>query len=304
VTERRHTAERVGVLLAACGAVSYGFTVVIGRDLAGAGFGPATALGVRFSVGGLLLALIVRIRGIRLLPSRRQVGVGLLLGVVYAIEASLFYSALERMSAGATSLVFYVYPVIVTMLEWFRGRDRPHRATLVALTLSTVGTAVVVAAGSEVSVTAGGVAFALCAAVSFAVYLVTGRNLGGKTDPMVMACWVAIGAGLSNLTKGAIAGELTDVSSRSLEIVVYGATTALAFTMMFAALPRVGASRVAVVMTLEAVASVVLAAIFLDERLTFVQVLGGAAVLAAAVVIALAQADVATAEASAPGAGP
>ena len=57
-------------------------------------------------------------------------------------------------------------------------------------------------------------------------------------------------------------------------------------------------------MTLEAVASVVLAAIFLDERLTFVQVLGGAAVLAAAVVIALSQAEVATAEAAAPGAGP
>ena len=121
---------------------------------------------------------------------------------------------------------------------------------------------------------------------------------------MVMACWVAIGAGLCNLAKGAIAGELTDVSSRSLEIVFYGTATALAFTMMFAALPRVGAARVAVVMTLEAVASVVLAAIFLDERLTFVQVLGGAAVLAAAIVIALSQAEVATAEAAAPGAGP
>src|SRR5205814_481846 len=156
------TAERIGVLLAAGGAVSYGFTVVIGRDLADAGFGPATALGVRFTVGGLLLAIVVRARRVRLMPSRREVGVGLLLGMVYAVEASLFYAALERMSAGATSLVFYVYPVIVTMLEWFRGRDRPHRATFVALSLSTIGTAVVVAAGSDVSVSAGGVAFALC----------------------------------------------------------------------------------------------------------------------------------------------
>jgi drug/metabolite transporter (DMT)-like permease len=88
-----------------------------------------------------------------------------------------------------------------------------------------------------------------------------------------------------------------------MEITFYGAATALAFTMMFAALPRVGAARVAVVMTLEAVASVVLAAIFLGERLTFVQMLGGAAVLGAAVVIALGQTEIATAEAGAPAAG-
>ena len=92
--------------------------------------------------------------------------------------------------------------------------------------------AVVVAAGSDVSVSAGGVVFALCAAVSFAIYLVTGRNIGSKSDPMVMACWVAVGAGLANLAKGAATGDLVDVSGRSVEVVLYGAATALAFTMM------------------------------------------------------------------------
>jgi drug/metabolite transporter (DMT)-like permease len=58
---------------------------------------------------------------------------------------------------------------------------------------------------------------------------------------------------------------------------------------MFAAMNRIGASRVAVVMTLEAVSSVVMAAVFLGESVNALQALGGVAVLGAAIVIARSQ---------------
>ncbi len=99
-------AGRIGVLLAAIGSVSYGITVVVGEDLADAGLGPTTALGVRFGVGGLFLALLLRLRRVRVFPSRRIVLVGLGLGVLYATEATFFFSALERGTAAAVALVF------------------------------------------------------------------------------------------------------------------------------------------------------------------------------------------------------
>ena len=108
---------RVGVLLATLGAVSYGVTVVVGRDLAEAGFGPATSLGYRFAIGGLLLAAVLRVRRVTLLPSRNAVAIGLGLGLLYAVESTFFFSALERGTAAAVSLVFYVYPAMVTMIE-------------------------------------------------------------------------------------------------------------------------------------------------------------------------------------------
>jgi drug/metabolite transporter (DMT)-like permease len=86
-----------------------------------------------------------------------------------------------------------------------------------------------------------------------------------------------------------VSSELVDPSGRLLEIVLYGAATALAFTLTFAAMNRIGAARVAVVMTLEAVASVVMAAVFLGESLNAVQVVGGVAVVGGAVVIARSQ---------------
>jgi drug/metabolite transporter (DMT)-like permease len=305
VTESARGSGRTGVLLAAAGAICYGFTVVIGEDMADAGFGPSTSLGVRFFIAAAMLAIVLRVRGVRLFPSRAEVLTGLGLGLAYALEARFFFNSLERMTAAASALVFYVYPSIVTVIELARGREQAHRSTFVALGLSTAGTAVVVAAGSEVSVTAAGVAFALAAASTFAVYLVIGRQVGHRTDPMVLGCWVAFGASFVNLGLGVIGGQLVNPSSRALELVLYGLATAFAFTLSFAAMRRISASRVAVVMTLEAASAVVMAAVFLGESLVAAQVVGGIAVLGAAVVIARTQPDdVSTAEATAPGAAP
>src|SRR5207237_7549949 len=126
-------------------------------------------------------------------------------------------------------------------------------------------------------------------AAAFAMYLLAGRDLTRSSDPMVVACWVALGAGASNLLRGAATQQLANPSSRILEIVLYGTATAIAFTLTFAAMRRIGAARVAVIMTLEAASSVVMAAVFLGESVRAVQVVGGVGGLGAAAVIARAQ---------------
>jgi len=279
-------------------------TVVVGEDLADAGVGSATALGVRFLIGGTMLAVILVARRVSPVGSRRHVLVGLGLGFLYAIEATLFFAALERGTAAAAALVFYVYPAVVTMIELARGNERPRRSIFIALGLSLGGTAVVVVAGGDVAVTPVGVAFALSAATVFSLYLLIGREVSRGVDPMLVACWVALGAGATNLLRATVTQELVNPSSRTLELILYGAATAIAFSLTFAAMGRIGAARVSVVMTLEAASSVVMAAIFLGESIRAAQAAGGAAVLAAAIVIARGQPeDVAIAREAAPAAG-
>jgi inner membrane transporter RhtA len=155
-----------------------------------------------------------------------------------------------------------------------------------------------------VSITLAGVLFALAAAAAFAGYLLAGREVTRAADPMAVACLVSISASTVSLGRGAVIGELVDPSSHVLELIGYGLATASAFTLMFAAMHRIGASRVAVVMTLEAASAVVMAAIFLGESVNATQAIGGVAVLGAAAVIARSQPQgVATATAVAPAAG-
>ena len=292
------------MLLAACGALSYGVTVVIGEDLADAGLGSSTALGFRFIVTGVILAIVLRLRRVAVVPATRPVMIGAGLGLIYALESALFFSGLERGSAAAVALVFYVYPAMVTVFELVRGTEHAHRTTIAALVMSMVGTAIVAVGGGRVAISPGGVAFALGAATAFSAYLLLGRDLTRDADPMLIACWVGIGAGVANLTRGAAIGDLSNPSGRTLELLLYAASTATAFTLTFAAMRRIGAARVAVIMTLEAASSVVMAAVFLGETVKPVQAVGGAVVLVAAAVIARGQPrDIVIAAEASPAAG-
>jgi drug/metabolite transporter (DMT)-like permease len=103
---------------------------------------------------------------------------------------------------------------------------------------------------------------------------------------MTAACWVAAGAAAASLMRGAVGGTLHMPSGHLVQIVGYGAVTAAAFGLTFAALGRIGASHTAVVMTLEAAATVVLAGFVLGEGISSAQAFGGAAILVAAGIIA------------------
>jgi drug/metabolite transporter (DMT)-like permease len=145
---------------------------------------------------------------------------------------------------------------------------------------------VVVAVGRDVSISVTGVVLALAAATAYGLYLVVGRDVRKHTDCMTAACWVAVGAGAASLGRGVVGGTLEIPRGHLLQIAAYGVVTAAAFGLTFAALARIGATHTAVVMTLEAASTVLLAGVVLGEGISVAQALGGAAILAAAVVIA------------------
>ena len=277
----------VGSAAAAASGVGYGATTVIARSLAKDGLGAPTVLSIRFGIGGLLLAAIVLATGRSLLPAPGERLAAALLGTVgYAFESSLFFAGLERGSAAAVTVLFYAYPVGVAVIDVATGAVRPSPRLVAALLAGGVGTAIVVVAGADVSVTPAGIAFALAAAASFAGYLVLSARLLVRTDTMVRAAWVSTGAAAGLAVRGLVLGGFDAPGGFWPRLIAIGLANAAAFGFLFAALPRIGATRTAVVLNVEPVSAVVLAALFLGETLGAVQLAGGVLVLAAAVVIA------------------
>jgi len=275
-------------VLGASAALSYGITVVIGQELAKAHLPPADALGRRFGIAGVLLValLVVGRRPVVPEPGER-VRVFMFGAVGYAVESACFYSGLARGTAAAVTLLFYSYPAVVTVADLVITRRKPAPRLVLALALAAGGAGVIAAGSGDVDISAAGIAFSLAAAAAFAVYLIAGDRLLHKTDSMRIAAGTAVGASASLLTFAAIAGQVHVPTDRWWQLLIYGGATAAAFAFMFAALRRLGSQRTSVLLTLEAVFAIVLAAIFLDEGLGVVQALGGAAVLAGAVIISL-----------------
>lgn len=278
----------LGSAAAALSGGFYAATTVIGRSLARDGLGATTVLSMRFGIGGLLLVALVLASGRSLWPARGERLAAALLGTIgYAFEASLFFAGLERGTAAAISVLFYSYPLAVAVIEIALGWIRLSPRLAAALIGGAIGTVVVIVTGANVSVTTAGVLFALGAAASFALYLLATDRLLVRTDSIVRAAWVSTGAGVGMLIRGLATGGFDSIAGHWPRLIAIGLANAAAFGFLFAALPRIGATRTAVVLNVEPIAAVILGALFLAETLTPWQLAGGALVVIAAIVVAL-----------------
>ncbi len=294
---------RLGVAAGAAAGFGYAFTVIFGSRLADAGLKSTTVLSIRFFVSGAILVLLTAARGKSVLPVKgERLGIFLLGAIGYMTESSFFFAGISRGSAATVTLLFYVYPAIVTVIESIRTRQRPSRRIVGALALSIGGSALVAGATGGVDIERLGVVFALCSATTFALYVTVGARLSKKSDAMVTGAWVALGASASFTLRALLGAGYAATAGHWPELLVNGAANAVAFGMMFTCLGLLGPSRATVVLTTEAVFTVILSVLILNESLAPVQLVGAVAVLAAAVSVATSKfsAEIVEAEAALP----
>ncbi|HLF99084.1 MAG TPA: DMT family transporter [Acidimicrobiia bacterium] len=281
------SAKVTGILCGVASAFAFGTTVVTGRSLAKADLGFQVSLGVPFTLGGaiLVVALIARRRPLFPAPGER-LWIVLLGAGIYATQSALFFSALERGTAAAVTLLFYAYPAVVVLLEIPLERRWPAASTAAAVVLAMIGATTIVASSGEVDITRTGVGFALGAGGMFAVNLLISERRVSATDSVTAAAWLAITTGLAQLGWGVATASLENPSEHWNALLGLGAARAVAFAFMFAALRRLGPANTSVALTFEALFAILLAATFISEPVQALQGVGGVAILAAAVVIA------------------
>jgi drug/metabolite transporter (DMT)-like permease len=275
-----------GALLALTSASCFGVMPVLTKVVYDDGAGPVGVLSVRFTAAAVLLLLIARLRG-EALPRGRQLRVlALLGGVGYVVESACYFAALTRISAGLTALLLYLYPALVVVLSAVLLRHRPSRVAVGCVVVATAGTALTI--GPVAGGQAAGVLLGLGAAASYALYIVLSSQAISGVGPFATSAVVMGSCGLV-YDAFAVATGAELPHSASAWAALSGVTvlgTVVAVAAFFAALPLLGPSDTAVLSTLEPVVSVVVAAVALGERLTALQAVGGALVIAAVVVLA------------------
>ena len=282
VSDRR----ALGVALAVTSATSFGVMPVLTKVVYDDGADTTGVLSFRFTVASLVLLVLARVRGEPLPRGRALAAITALGAVGYAVEATAYFEALERISAGLTALLLYLYPALVVVLSAVFLHHRPTRAASSCVVVATLGTALTV--GPVAGGQAVGVLLGLAAAASYAVYIVVSSRVASGTGPLATSAVVMGGAALTYDGR-ALAGGAAYPSEAGAWAALVGVTlvgTVVAVAAFFAALALLGPSDTAVVSTVEPVVSVVTAVVLLDESLTALQVVGGALVVSAVVALA------------------
>jgi drug/metabolite transporter (DMT)-like permease len=292
----------VGPALCLFSAACFGAMAIFGKLAYGAGVSPAALLLLRFSVAAVLLGLLLAVRpGRRFRPPpspgpARTARACLLvtalgLGALgYATQATLYFSALQRLDASLVALVLYTYPALVTVAAALLGRERLTPGRCLALVVASGGTLVVLLGGGELSFDRVGVALAFGAAVIYTGYILVADTVVQHLSPLVLAAFVMTGASAALAVRAVVSGGI-DVGFGPAGwfwiACIAVVSTVMAMLAFFAGLRRTGPSTAAILSTFEPVVTTALAALTLDEFLTPVQLAGGLLVLSSVAVLQL-----------------
>lgn len=283
-TERR----RVGLILCIVSAAAFGALPIFGKYAFDHGANVVTLLFVRFAVATSLLWVLVAVtrQPVRSLPRSRVTG-GIVMGMAgYGIQSTCYFLALERIDASLSALLLYAYPAMVTGAAIVLGRERATRPLLAALLVASLATVLLLGDGLGGDADTLGVLLGIGSAICYTGYILAGDTLVASLPPLVLASLVTLGGAIAFGVYGTITRTFTFGMDGLAYWSILGCAvvgTVVSVGTLLAGIERVGASMASVLSTVEPAMTVLLAIVFLDERASALQLLGGALLVAAIV---------------------
>lgn len=280
------------VFLVLLSALGFGSIGMFAKIAYASGASPSALLALRFLLAVAMLAPLVWAKRLTL-PRGRTLAGYMLMGVLYTAQAQSYFNALMYASSGLVGLLLYIYPVLVTILAVLLGWEKLDRRMLILMTLASLGLAITL--GGKLQGQPLGILLGIGAASIYAVYILLGNRLSQGTHPLAATLVIMTTAACAN-------GALAIVGGATLPASVGGwlaigaialFSTAIAIAAFLAGVKRIGASQASIISTLEPVITLTIGVSVLGETASGSQLLGGAMVLIAVILLAQRPAPVA-----------
>jgi len=295
-------ADLTGAGLIVLAAVCFGTLGPLSRAAEAAGVDSLALVTWRAGLGAAVMALFIGVRLAariaRPVPVRDMPRVDRWFMVAAAVANTILnfsvFVAFTRISIALALLVFYLYPALVAVVSvvWFG--ERLDRLRWAALGISLAGLVLVLAGTDggigQIDGLGIGLAFIGCLGQVFYVLAarhgfahVPGPQAAALTMSGAMTLYLLIAAATGSVA--ALAAPVASVQA-FWPVLVAGVIGAGVPTVAYiTGIRRLGPPRAAILAMLEPVVGVLLAAWLLAEQPTLVQVVGGALILAAAVLL-------------------
>jgi drug/metabolite transporter (DMT)-like permease len=290
--ERWLTRERNVRICAVLGAIAIAFSSILVR-LSHAS--PSTAAIFRCAYAVPVLAAVAwwedRRFGARSWRERRVAVAG---GLFFAIDLILWHHSIGDVGAGLATVLANIQVVLVPLVAWAVLAERPGRGVLAALPLAAIGVLLisgVVEHGAYGGNPTRGALFGVGAGVAYVGFLLLlrqgGADLRRPAGPLFDATATAT---VACVIAGVIIGDARLVPSwpgAGWLITLALTSQVLGWLLITSSLPRLPAALTSLLLTVQPVGSVALAALIFSESPSAVQLLGVALVLSGLVVATL-----------------
>ncbi len=248
---------------------------------------PGTTSFFRCVIALPLLALLAgaerRRRGSRALGARAMAVAG---GMCLGVDLVLWTRAIYDVGAGIATVLANLQVVFVTCIAWALMKERPKAQFLLALPVVLFGVVLLAGLGTSAQRSGfhpvAGVLYGLGASVAYATFILVFRASTTGRDHVAGPLFDATaGAALASLLLGLAVGQMGfALSGPSLFwlVVLALVSQTVGWLLITASLPHLPAALSSILLLLQPVASLVLAAIVLAERPSALELLGAALV--------------------------
>jgi drug/metabolite transporter (DMT)-like permease len=255
-------------------------TAPIGKAIISLGIDPTILLALRLIISSLLLFGTIGLTAPAHLRIDRS-GLSLCIGagLAYGVAVLSFFWSLSRISASVASMLLALYPLVVLVLLALRGEKFTYFNS-VRLALGLIGVYFLIGPGGQVD--SLGIVLVLFACCAWAVYLVAMQWFLQGYDARTVSLYVIATMSVFTIVFGLVQGAAWHVPGWRgwLAVAVLSVVNGyLGQLALFAAIRGIGSGQMALLGPLETLLTVLWAFIFLHERLSLLQWLGGSLIL-------------------------
>lgn len=280
-----------GSLYALLSGFLYGFVGYFGVSATHASLSVTNMLFWRFLIASIVMSLIVILQGKPALHSRKDRYIAFVNGIIfYGLSTMLYFYACPYIGSGLAMVIFFTYPAMVMLLNYFFYRQNIPR--LYYLSIITIGCGMPLFVDtSNVTFDVLGIILSILSAFLYAGYLVSSKKIA-TLSPVISTLMVCLGCTLTSLVLSLINHSVSIPSTLSVWLDLLGIgvlSTAAPILLLLYGLNYISAEKTAILSVLEPVFVFIFGVTLLGEPMKLRYVVGVVIVLAGALMCLLSE---------------
>ena len=283
---------RFGIILAGAAALTLAINDVSVPFSYARGFTPPTVVLARFAFLLTSLVVLLPMLGLSYRLPRAHMRHALGSGVATAIATLGLLGSFAYIPVGLAVVVLYTFPMLTVLLECAYARRFPGIIELACLIAALAGIGIAVGF-NDVAIAPIGILLATIAALGFAASIFWNSIKLRSAEATIVTFYIAIAGVITTALYLAVTGNFAVTPRPGFSAWVPLLVTCFFFTLsflaMFKAVEFAGGAPTAMLLNLEPVFAIGLAALLLGENLTLPRILGSALVIGAVVVSEIAR---------------
>ncbi len=277
--------ENRGIFYALTSGLLYGLIGYFGVSIIRANHSVFNMLFWRFLVAALLMVVpllfLYKKNGESCSGSLKMFMAG---AAFYAASTVLYFLASQHIGTGLAMVLFFTYPAIVMLLNWYFKGTPPAKTYYLAIAMIMIGL-LLLADLSSASFSLVGIGLMIFSAAGYASYVVASKNVA--STPLMTTFVVSLGCAATCLVGALVDASFCVPSTLGVWGNIFGFAvigTAIPILLMLEALKIIGADKAAILSVLEPIFVVIAGVVLLHEIITLRQVMGIIVVLSGALI--------------------